>query len=101
MWTIPKGTFFRSFFLKVLPLRLPFLSVAPAPAAGLAIWSLFLFQTRYYVLEAVFFLFATVPLRGPLRVRALVCVRCPRTGKLRRCRYPRYEPISMSRLMCI
>src|SRR4029077_3956140 len=58
-------------------------------------------RTRFYVFAAAFFLFATVPLRGPLRVRALVCVRCPRTGKLRRCRYPRYEPISMSRLMCI
>src|SRR6266542_2615641 len=31
-----------------------------------------------------FFLPAAVPLRGPLRVRALVCVRCPRTGRLRR-----------------
>src|SRR5205823_3320264 len=54
-----------------------------------------------YVLAAAFFLFATVPLRGPFRVRALVCVRCPRTGRLRRWRYPRYEPISMSRLMFI
>lgn len=34
------------------------------------------------------FLPATV-LRGPLRVRALVLVRCPRTGKLTRCRMPR------------
>jgi hypothetical protein len=37
-----------------------------------------------YVLAAAFFLFATVPLRGPFLVRALVCVRCPRTGRLRR-----------------
>src|SRR6185437_12228861 len=37
-----------------------------------------------YVFAAAFFLFATVPLRGPLRVRALVWVRCPRTGRLRR-----------------
>src|SRR5207302_8011736 len=58
-------------------------------------------RTRFYVFAAAFFLFATVPLRGPLRVRALVCVRCPRTGKLRRCRYPRYDPISISRLMCM
>src|SRR5687768_1112782 len=36
----------------------------------------------------VFFL-ATAPLRGPFRVRALVRVRCPRTGRLRRCRAPR------------
>src|SRR5205807_1347685 len=58
-------------------------------------------RTRFYVFAAAFFLFATVPLRGPFRVRALVCVRCPRTGRLRRCRYPRYEPISISRLMFI
>lgn len=31
---------------------------------------------------------ATV-LRGPLRVRELVCVRCPRTGRPLRCRRPR------------
>ncbi|SPE21606.1 hypothetical protein SBBP1_140030 [Burkholderiales bacterium] len=31
----------------------------------------------------------TPALRGPLRVRALVRVRCPRTGKPRRCRTPR------------
>src|ERR1700756_3836172 len=98
IWTIPKGTFLRSFFLKVFPVRLPFFSVAPAPAAGLAIFFLIPFQTNY-VLDAAFFLFATVPLRGPLRVRAFVCVRCPRTGKLRRWRYPRYEPILISRLV--
>ena len=34
-----------------------------------------------------FFLPATVFL-GPLRVRALVWVRCPRTGRPRRCRSP-------------
>ncbi len=27
--------------------------------------------------------------RGPFLVRALVCVRCPRTGRPRRCRMPR------------
>ena len=62
----------RSFFLNFLVL--PFLSPAAEPAA-LAI---------AYVLPAAFFLFATVPLRGPLRVRALVWVRWPRTGRLRR-----------------
>src|SRR5437870_12287129 len=36
-----------------------------------------------------FFFAATAPRRGPFRVRALVCVRCPRTGRLRRCRMPR------------
>src|SRR3990170_3363097 len=38
---------------------------------------------------------------GPRRVRALVRVRCPRTGMPRRWRSPRYEPISTSRLMFI
>jgi hypothetical protein len=42
-----------------------------------------------YVFAAAFFLFATVPRRGPLRVRALVWVRWPRTGRPRRCRNPR------------
>src|SRR3990172_12489765 len=50
-----------------------------------------------YVFAADFFLAATVPRRGPLRVRALVCVRCPWTGKLRRCRVPRDEPVSINR----
>src|SRR6476660_2220043 len=36
---------------------------------------------------------------GPRRWRALVLVRWPRTGRLRRCRRPRYEPISIRRLM--
>src|SRR5262249_44803257 len=38
-------------------------------------------------------------LRGPLRVRALVRVRWPRTGRPRRWRMPRQLPRSMSRLM--
>ena len=38
--------------------------------------------------QTVFF-FAIAPLRGPLRVRAFVRVRWPRTGRLRRCRIPR------------
>src|SRR5882672_1911776 len=45
------------------------------------------------------FFFAIAPLRGPLRVRALVLVRWPRTGRPRRCRSPRKQPISISRLM--
>src|SRR4051812_31917138 len=36
---------------------------------------------------------------GPRRWRALVFVRWPRTGRLRRWRRPRYDPISMRRLM--
>jgi hypothetical protein len=33
---------------------------------------------------AVGFFFTITPLRGPFRVRAFVCVRCPRTGSPRR-----------------
>src|SRR5256885_3890849 len=40
-------------------------------------------------LPRTFFFAATAPRRGPLRVRALVWVRWPRTGKFRRCRIPR------------
>ena len=47
------------------------------------------FAIRHYVFAVAFFLFATVPRRGPLRVRALVWVRWPRTGRPRRCRSPR------------
>src|SRR5439155_4914820 len=36
--------------------------------------------------------------RGPRRCRAFVLVRCPRTGRLRRCLTPRYEPMSIRRL---
>src|SRR6478752_9710115 len=36
---------------------------------------------------------------GPRRWRAFVLVRWPRTGRFRRCRTPRYEPISIRRLM--
>jgi len=45
-----------------------------------------------------FFLLATV-LALPFRVRAFVLVRWPRHGKLAMWRRPRYEPISLSRLM--
>src|SRR6202044_594259 len=46
------------------------------------------FQEAGYFLAIVFFLPATVRF-GPLRVRAFVLVRCPRTGRPRRCRMPR------------
>src|SRR5215472_4707509 len=39
-------------------------------------------QHSYFFLPAIAF-------AGPLRVRALVCVRWPRTGRPRRCRNPR------------
>src|SRR3954447_17509715 len=76
--TTPVWTTRFSFFLKLFFL--------PALTGAFAI---------RYVLPVAFFLFATVPRRGPFRVRALVWVRCPRTGRLRRWRSPRYEPISM------
>src|SRR5206468_4312327 len=43
--------------------------------------------THPFLPAGAFFLPATV-LRGPLRVRAFVCVLWPRTGRLRRCRMP-------------
>src|SRR5207248_3998040 len=55
---------------------------------------------RHYLPALTFFLPATARL-GPRRLRALVRVRWPRTGRPRRCRWPRYEPISVSRLMFI
>src|SRR5215471_6486863 len=79
-WTRPMGTDFFSFFLNVF--------FFPVFAGAFAMFN-------PYVFAVAFFLFATVPRRGPLRVRALVCVRWPRTGRLRRWRSPRYEPISM------
>src|SRR5437868_6005733 len=49
-----------------------------APARNGGHWS----PTAYFCLPAI-------GLAGPLRVRALVWVRCPRTGRPRRCRNPR------------
>src|SRR5688572_23666569 len=66
--------------LPPLPLALPVSGAAPSAASVLAI--------RYSAFYSVFFR-ATAPLRGPLRVRELVRVRWPRTGRLRRCRDPR------------
>src|SRR5271155_3427561 len=102
MCAMPCETCLRSFFLNVF--FLPFFSGAAGPpaAAGFAIGFQSLVvrrsslvtsrqprtndQRRFYVLVAVFFFAATVPLRGPLRVRAFVWVRCPRTGRFRRWR---------------
>src|ERR1700732_4065136 len=106
--TSPCGTCLRSFFLNVF--FLPFFSgaaAAPPAAVGFAIvsiqWSVVSGQLIrsfaghrsaitapcFYVFVVAFFFCATVPLRGPLRVRALVCVRWPRTGRFRRWRNPR------------
>src|ERR1022692_4410653 len=84
MCTMPEWTTRFSFFLKL------FFFVGFAGACAIRL---------YCVLDVAFFLLATVPRRGPLRVRALVCVRWPRTGRPRRCRMPREEPISIRRLV--
>src|SRR5690606_29521396 len=61
MCATPLSTFFRS---RRLVRVVPFRAAISCPP----------------IIEHYFFLFATVR-RGPLRVRALVFVRCPRTGK--------------------
>src|SRR6202012_2976002 len=77
-----------------LDVRLPHGDVlADAPAA--ALWST---RGLTHFLPA-FFLPATCIRFGPLRVRALVLVFWPRTGRPRRWRRPRSQPISCRRLM--
>ena len=68
----------------VLALALLELLVLAGLGAGCLVFCVF--AMAYFV---AFFLPATVPLRGPLRVRALVWVRWPRTGSERRWRRPR------------
>src|SRR5215207_2223826 len=46
-------------------------------------------STHSRILLAAYFFLPAMGFAGPLRVRALVCVRCPRTGRPRRCRRPR------------
>src|SRR5580700_3742532 len=81
----PCGTTRRSrFFLNSFLRREGFPAAgAAAPSCGsLAIASPY--SKPAYLRAMTFFLAATAPLRGPFRVRALVCVRWPRTGRLRR-----------------
>src|SRR5665648_11986 len=66
MWAIPLSIFLRS--RRFVRTTLRAISVIPP----------------FYFLR-----FAPTVLAGPLRVRALVLVRCPRTGSPRRCRNPR------------
>src|SRR5215510_3530321 len=95
-WTLQraKGTFFFSFLRPVVFLG-PDAPSAPAAAAAPSLGS---FASAMILLgpsplahpflpTGAFFLPATV-LRGPLRVRAFVCVLWPRTGRLRRWRMP-------------
>src|SRR5881392_195463 len=83
MWTCPAGTFLRSrrrdltaFLRSGIPWQVPRC-----------------FLRRYFLRRTPTVRF------GPRRWRALVFVRWPRTGRLRRWRTPRYEPISIRRLM--
>src|SRR5215813_5710436 len=65
-------------------LRLPLLRGLPVPASAMAPYA---FPVVGFLLVAFFRM--PTPRRGPLRVRALVWVRCPRTGRPFRCRTPR------------
>src|SRR2546423_4815172 len=79
IWTCAWGTFFRS---------------RRRTLAGFLRSAMRLLVPRYFLARrtpTVFF--------GPRRWRAFVFVRWPRTGRFRRCRRPRYDPISISRLM--
>ena len=75
-------------FLPPARARLP-----PLPLAGFSgvadagVGSAMGFSSSYFFVA--FFLPAIVCFRGPLRVLAFVCVRWPRTGRLRRWRIPR------------
>src|SRR5512137_2211619 len=84
-WTcaMPSDTFF-----------LDFLRARDAAAAAAEDWDLLAMDRA-----SGYFFSATPALRGPLRVRAFVRVRWPRTGSPRRCRTPRYVPRSIRRLI--
>src|SRR6266498_2912765 len=89
-WAIPTRTSLRS------RLRPPFLGVAGALDSSFSSASSAMRGAPYFFVGAAaageaatgFFLTMT-PLLLPLRVRAFVCVRCPRTGKPLRWRMPR------------
>ena len=84
MCTTPSATMRFTFLRRAGAASL--VAVAGFSAAGAAS---FCFAIRYlYPFEGAGFLPAMAR-RGPLRVRALVCVRCPRTGRFRRWRSPR------------
>src|SRR5436309_1047671 len=68
------------------------LAHAPAPPAAAALLLSHLGAHRHFLVT--FFLPATCMRRGPLRVRPLVLVRWPCTGRPRRWRRPRYAPMS-------
>ena len=72
MWACPWATFFFS-------LRRTFLTPAAVRALG-GMSGVSYFRPAFFLPAMVFF--------GPLRVRALVLVRWPCTGRPRRCRMP-------------
>src|SRR5262245_13797103 len=77
-WATPAMMFLRSLRRGRAPEAAP----PVAAAAGLAMIRI---PSTYFVT----FFFPAIGLAGPLRVRALVCVRWPRTGSPRRGRRPR------------
>src|SRR4030095_11509983 len=87
MCAMPSDTFFLTF------LR------ARAEAVCCSSWRVGAFRLAIYAAFPACTLSLIAALRGPLRVRALVRVRWPRTGRPLRWRIPRYEPRSMRRLM--
>src|SRR3954462_11336192 len=99
MKTIPVWMFFLLFFLPFLPLVSVGAAVAPPVAGegGAGVWGGFCSSAiwcrprgRGQVLAgAAAGRARTMPRFGPLRVRALVCVRWPRTGRPLRWRRPR------------
>ncbi len=73
MWAMPAATFLRTFFF-CLTLLVAVLALAMLVSSLL----------DYGLGAAAAGRRCSMPLRGPLRVRELVCVRCPLTGRPRR-----------------
>src|SRR6266571_621362 len=80
---------------------------APAARAGAGFFSSGFFSSGFFSSAMCLYFFSTgfflpaIARRGPFLVRALVCVRWPRTGRFLRWRPPRYVPMSINRLMFI
>src|SRR5690606_38460588 len=81
-WATPDEIFFRSLRL----MRVFSFAIRPEPSchAGAARKA-----PRLLISERCYFFLPAIALAGPLRVRALVWVRWPRTGRPLRCRRPR------------
>src|ERR1700719_1777109 len=63
--------------------------------------SRFLTRAGSLAIGPSYFFLPAIGLAGPLRVRALVWVRWPRTGRPLRCLNPRQQPTSLRRLMFV